>query len=181
MSEFTVAQAQADMRVGYLSGAPGVAVSATAWLVAAGVALAATPTAATWALLIGGAFIHPVSILVTKLLGSPGTHATANPMAGLALESTFWLLAGIAIALGAQALQPEWFFPAMLLLIGGRYLTFQTIYGIRLYWLLGAVLCGAGILLVLLRVPVFAGALTGGLLELAFAAALYTRARHSAA
>jgi hypothetical protein len=181
MTTFTVAQAQADMRVGYLSGAPGVAASATAWLVAAGVALAVSPTAAIWALLVGGTLIHPASILVTKLLGSPGTHAAANPLAGLALESTFWLLAGIAIALGVQALRPAWFFPAMLLLIGGRYLTFQTIYGIRLYWVLGAGLCGAGISLVLLTAPVFASALTGAVLELVFAAALYTQARRSAA
>ena len=36
----------------------------------------------------------------------------------------------------------------MLLIIGGRYLTFSSIYGIRLYWILGAVL---GVRLALLK------------------------------
>lgn len=181
MSEYTVAQAQADMRAGYLFGAPGVAASAVAWLAAAAVALTATPKAAMWTLLVGGAFIHPAGVLLTRALGSPGKHARGNPMGGLAMEGTIWLLAGIVIAFGMQALRLEWFFPAMLLLIGGRYLTFQTIYGMRIYWVLGAVLCLAGISLALVRASVPASAMAGGLLELAFAAGIYARARRSAA
>jgi hypothetical protein len=181
MSEFTVAQAQAEMRVSYLSGAPGVAASAAAWLAAAAVALAGNPSAAVWTLLIGGAFIFPVSVLLTKVLGGPGKHTKSNPMGGLAMEGTFWLLAGIAIAVGMQAVRQEWFFPAMLLLIGGRYLTFQTIYGMRIYWVLGAVLCVAGVALALGRVPVFTSALVGGLVELVFAAAIFLQAKRSAA
>ena len=181
MSEYTVVQAQSEMRAGYLHGAPGVAASAAAWLAAAAVAFGSDPKAAVWTLLIGGAFIFPVSVVLAKLLGSPGKHAKGNPMGGLAMEGTFWLLAGIAIAFGIQVLRLEWFFPAMLLLIGGRYLTFQTIYGLRIYWVLGAVLCVAGVLLALVRAPSVISALIGGLVEVVFAVAIFVQAKRSAA
>jgi hypothetical protein len=180
MNDFTVAQAQADMRVGYLFGAPGVAASSLAWLAASAVALNVTPRAGVWALLIGGAFIFPVSVLFTKLLGGPGKHSHGNPLGGLAIEGTLWMMAGIAVAVGVQVLRLDWFFPAMLLVIGGRYLTFQTLYGMRIYWLLGAVLCVAGIALALVRAPAHASALTGGLIELVFALGMYAWARRSA-
>jgi hypothetical protein len=176
MNEYTVAQAQADMRVGYLSGAPGVATSGVAWLAAAAVVMAVTPKAGMWALLIGGALIFPVSVLLTKLLGRPGKHSDGNPLGRLAVEGTVWMMAGIAVAFGMQALRLEWFFPAMLLAIGGRYMTFQTIYGMRIYWILGAALCVAGICLALIRAPVLTGALAGGLIELAFAGVIYVQA-----
>ncbi len=181
MNEYTVAQAQADMRVGYLFGAPGVATSGMAWLAATAVAMAVSPKAGMWALLIGGAFIFPVSVLFTKLLGSPGKHAVGNPLGGLAVEGTVWMMAGIAVAFGVQALRLEWFFPAMLLTIGGRYFTFQTIYGMRVYWFLGATLCGAGIALALVRAPVSTSALVGGLIELAFAGGIYAQAKRGTA
>ena len=89
MSDHPFSQAQADMRSGYFSGVPGMAVSGVAWLTAGAVAA----------------------------------------------EGTFWFLAGIAIACGMHFLRVEWFFPAMLLPVGGRYLTFQSLYGMRAYWL----------------------------------------------
>ncbi len=91
------------------------------------------------------------------------------------------MLAGIAIAFGISALRIEWFFPAMLLVIGGRYLTFQTVYGLSLYWILGVALCAAGIALALLRAPVAVSALAGGLIEVVFATVVYLRAKRVAA
>jgi hypothetical protein len=181
MSEYRFADAQADMRSGYLHGAPGIAASSVAWLSAAAVAVNVSSSAAVWTLLIAGAFIHPVSVLITKALGSAGTHKPGNPLARLAMEGTFWMLAGIAIAFGTSVLRVEWFFPAMLLIIGGRYLTFQTVYGLSLYWVLGATLCVAGIALALLRAPVPLSALAGGLIEVVFAALVYSRAKRVAA
>ncbi|MDX2218437.1 MAG: hypothetical protein SF172_05385 [Burkholderiales bacterium] len=177
MSDLTFSQAQANMRDAYLSGAPGVLVSGLVWLVAGGVALAVSDKSAVYALLIGGALIHPVGVVVAKLLGSPGQHASGNPLGGLAAEGTFWLLAGIAIAYGMHVLRLEWFFPAMLLLIGGRYLTFQTLYGLRSYWVLGGVLCALGTALALARVPVPVSAFAGGIVEVVFAGWLFSQTK----
>lgn len=64
----------------------------------------------------------------------------------------------------------------MLLLIGGRYLTFRTLYGLRVYWVLGASLGVAGLLLAVLLVRPSWAAFTGAGIELAFAAVLFAQA-----
>ena len=156
-------------------------VSGLIWLVAGLVAVLATERIAVLALLFGGAGIHPLSVLVTKLLGHPGAHSKGNPLGRLAIEGTFWLLAGIAIAYGIQVLRLEWFFPAMLLIIGGRYLTFQSLYGLRIYWVCGAILCIAGLALALARAPVYMGAFAGAAIELLFAALVFSQARRRGA
>jgi hypothetical protein len=181
MTELRISEAQADMRSGYLCGAPGIAASATAWLAASAAAFAVSSSAAVWTLLIAGAFIHPAGVLIAKGLGVAGAHRPGNPLARLAMEGTVWMLAGIAVAFGLSVLRIEWFFPAMLLVIGGRYLTFQSLYGLRLYWALGATLCAAGVALALGRAPTAVSALAGGLIEVVFAGLVFARARRDAA
>jgi hypothetical protein len=181
MAELTIIQAQANMRIGYLCGAPGVLVSGCVWLVAGLVAALKSPSTAVYVLLIGGALIHPASVILCKTLGRTGTHERGNPLGTLAIEGTLWLLAGIAIAYGMHVLRLEWFFPAMLLLIGGRYLTFQTLYGLRIYWVCGAALCLAGLVLGLSRAPAHLSALVGAAIELVFATAVFAQAKRNAA
>jgi hypothetical protein len=175
--DMSVTQAQSDMRQGYYSGATGILASSLAWFVAAGFALLATPRQAVWALLVGGMFIYPAGLLLCKLLGSRGTHAKGNPMGLLAGASTFWLIFCLPIAWLLSLGQPGLFFPAMLLVIGGRYLVFATIYGMRLYWVLGLVLAAAGFALAALNATAFAGALSGAVLEAVFAVACLVQHR----
>lgn len=164
----TFDEAQQDMRQAYYDGAAGVVVSATVWCVAALLAWQHSAGQAIAALLIGGMFIFPVSVGLAKLLGRSGAHSRDNPLAGLATSGTLWMLLAIPIAYAASLYKVEWFFPAMLLTIGGRYLTFSLLYGLRLYYLCGAALALAGIVVVLLRMPVTAGALAGALIEYGF-------------
>jgi len=180
MSEFTIQEAQADMRRSYLSGAPGVFVSGLVWLVAAIVAALHSESAAVLALLFGGAAIHPLAVAMIRLLGGTGKHSAGNALGGLAAEGTFWLVAGCAIAYAIHVLRIEWFFPAMLLIIGGRYLTFQTLYGLRGYWVCGGLLCIAGLALALARAPAVVGAFTGACIELGFATVLFMQAKRAA-
>ena len=60
------------------------------------------------------------------------------------------------------------FFPAMLRVIGSRYFSFATLYGLRIYWALGATLALAGMLLAALEASVAAGAFAGAVIEYAF-------------
>ena len=181
MSDHTFSQAQADMRSGYFSGVPGMYVSGVVWLTAGAVAVLVSHKAAVLALLVGGMLIHPLSVVVARTLGRTGAHSSGNPLGRLAAEGTFWFLAGIAIAYGMHFLRLEWFFPAMLLLVGGRYLTFQTLYGMRVYWVLGSVLCLVGLAMALARFPVPVAALAGGVIEVLFASFLFMRARRGSA
>jgi hypothetical protein len=172
--------AQADMRRAYFAGATGVAASAVAWLAAALTGYLAGPRAAIGALFIGGMLIHPVAMLLSKLAGRPGTHSRGNPLARLALESTVWLLLSIAVAFLAASHKLEWFFIAMLLTIGGRYFTFATLYGLRIYWVCGAILPLAGLGLLALGASSAVISLAGGAIELTFAAVIFAGERQRA-
>jgi hypothetical protein len=165
-----IANAQADMRHAYYGGAAGLLASATVWLAAGVVARVASPDRAVWALLLGGMLIYPTAVLLAKALGRPGTHTPANPLGALALEGTVLFLLAIPLAFGLSRYQIGWFFPAMLLLIGGRYLTFSTLYGLRAYWVCGALLAAAGVLTGMSRAPAWVAAVAGAVIECTFAA-----------
>ena len=172
-----VAEAQQDMRVAYIGGSSGAIASALAWLVAGIVALQVSPRSAVVALFAGGAFIFPASVLLSRALGSTGAHSRANPLGALALEGTVFMLFCLPIAYVVSLYRTEWFFPAMLLIIGGRYLTFSTLYGIRVYWLFGAVLAVAAYALFVLGASPAIGAFTGAAIEGIFAIVLFAVAR----
>ena len=172
-----IERAQADMRHAYFGGATGIATSALAWLAAAAIAMLVSPRGAIAALFIGGMFIHPGAMLLSKLLGRPGTHEKGNPLARLAVESTVWLLLAIGVAFLASFQRAEWFFIAMMLTIAGRYFTFATLYGTRLYWACGATLAVAGFALAALNASAGIITLAGGLIEVVFAAVVFANER----
>jgi hypothetical protein len=173
----TLSEAQADMRHGYLDGAPGVLASAIAWLVAGIFALAASPRGGVAALFFGGMLIHPVGLLFAKLAGRSGKHSNGNPLAQLALEGTIWMLLSIPIALYLAMYWPQYFFVAMLLIIGGRYLTFATLYGLRVYWILGALLALAAMALIAVEASAAPAAFTGATIEIVLGLLIFRRAR----
>ncbi len=170
----SIADAQRDMREAYYGGATGAVTSATAWLVAAFVATFVNPTAGMWTLIFGGMLIFPVSVLLSKLVGRSGRHSEANPLAPLAMEGTVWMLISIPLAVGAAFYRVEWFFPAMMLVIAGRYLTFATLYGMRIYWAFGATLALAVIPLLTFEAPAAAGAFAGAGIEYLYGIAIFT-------
>ena len=176
--DMTVTEAQADMRHAYYSGALGIFASSLAWVVATGVALLSSPQHAIWTLLIGGVLIHPIAALLCRMFGASGGHSKANPLGPLAMASTFWLIFSLPLAYGLGLQNPTWFFAAMLLVIGGRYLVFATLFGMRLYWVLGLVLAGAGFILGWRAAPASAVVGAGAAIELVFAAVGVVQHRH---
>ncbi|MDC0598482.1 hypothetical protein OAP18_01365 [Gammaproteobacteria bacterium] len=164
----SITDAQRDMRVSYYAGAPGVISSATAWLIAALIALVISPKAGVLTLIFGGMLIFPFATILCKLIGVSGIHSKGNPLAPLAIEGTFWMLISIPVAVGAALYRVEWFFPAMLFVIAGRYLTFSTLYGMRLYWIFAVALFISGWVLLSTSTPAFLGAFTGALIEYCF-------------
>ena len=173
MTPITIADAQLDMRIAYYGGAPGIMSSALVWFTAGMVALNLPAERAVWTLLIGGMFIHPVAVLLNKVLGRSGKHNPSNPLASLAMASTFWMIMCLVLAYGVSRMRIEWFFPAVLLIIGGRYLTFATVYGMRIYWACGAALALAAYPLVASNASPATGAFAGAAIEAAFAIAVF--------
>ncbi|MDB6095109.1 MAG: hypothetical protein JWM32_2671 [Verrucomicrobia bacterium] len=175
-SAATIAGAQREMRFAYYGGAPGMFTSATVWLIAGIVSIVQSPERAVWALFIGGVFIHPVSGLLTKAMGRSGKHSAGNPFGSLALATTFWMILALPLAYGVSRLRIEWFFPAMLFIIGGRYLTFSTIFGARTYWFCGAALALAGFALGRANASPTFGAFSGAAIEAMFAVTIFVEA-----
>ena len=56
----------------------------------------------------------------------------------------------------------------MLLIIGVRYLIFQSIYGMKVYWILGLILIVAGSVGLEANLPFYTFGITGGVIELLF-------------
>lgn len=168
----SLADFQQDMRRGYIWGATGIMTSGLIWLSAGLVASLHDPRTSIWVLFIGAAFISPVSNLLNKLLGAPGKHSEGNHLSNLALETTVWMIMCLPLAYGLAHFRIEWFYPAVLMIIGGRYLTFASIFGTRLYWLLGGLLGFGGYLGYSLGFPPHVTALLGAAIELTFGAFL---------
>ena len=164
-----IKDAQKDMREAYLGGSTGVFASGIIWLISGILALSVSKQTTILVFFFGGMLIHPLGILLDKILGRSGKHQKENPLGTLALESTALLFIGLFIAYSIFLTSPGYFFPIMLLTIGGRYLIFQTIYGIRLYWLLGFVLVASGGFLMMTKTAFYIGAISGGIIELVFA------------
>ncbi len=163
-----ISQAQSDMRKGYANGSIGMIVSGLVWLTSAIVSLQFSDNHAIWTLLVGGMFIHPLGVLLCKLMRFSGTYTKGNPLGNFGMEGTVFMIMCLPLAFGLSLQHPEWFFQGMLLIIGGRYLTFASIYGNKLYWVLGAVLGVAAYLLFNYKVHSFGSALTGSLIEIIF-------------
>ena len=175
----TIADGQCEMRTAYYGGAPGMLTSAGVWTVAGAVALRQTPERAVWALFVGGMLIHPLSVVLTTVMGRSGIHSKQNPLGTLALATTFWMIMCLPLAYGVSLRRIEWFFPAMLMIIGGRYLTFSTIFGTRLYWLCGGTLAMAGYLVATINAFPAVGAFVGAAIEAAFAIVIFVQARRT--
>ena len=171
---------QQDMRRGYIWGATGIMTSGLVWLCAGLVAHFHHPRTSIWVLFIGASFIVPVSNLLDKLLGAAGKHSPGNRLAALALETTVFMLMCLPLAYGLAHFRIEWFYPAVMMIIGGRYLTFASIYGTRLYWLLGGLLGLGGFVGFSQGFPPHVSALLGAAIELTFGA-LLLRAKRIAA
>lgn len=168
---------QRDMRDAFAAGAPGMAVSGLVWLAAAAMAARGPFVNAVLTLFGGGMLIFPLGVVACKALGRRGVQAAGNPLGALAIASTVWMIACLPLAYVVASREASWFFPAMMCVIGGRYLVFQSIYGLRVYWACGAVLIAAAWALVVARLDPAIAAAAGGAIEIGFAIALWTSHR----
>ena len=164
---------QNEMRQAHYDGAPGVLVSGLIWIVAALMCYQLGISKAVWTLLIGGALIHPISILVTKALGRSAKTNKTNALNQLGIASTIWLILCCAMAYGLFLLKPTLFFPAMMATIGSRYLVFATMFGRPFFWILGGCLIVAANLAFFLGASPVVAAGLGGLIEVLFAFRLF--------
>lgn len=174
--------AQQEVRTVYLSGSVGQAVSGLIWLVSAALSTWASPNSGLLALVLGGVFIFPLTQLVLKLLGRRATLSRDNPFTGLAMQVAFIVPLSIPVIWAAAQGNPNWFYPAFMIVVGAHYLPFITLYGMWQYGILAALLIGGGIAVRMLLPASFTpgGWLTAAVL-IAFAALIALTGQKSSA
>ena len=133
-------EAQRDMRRAYVNGGVGIFVSGLVWVIAGAVTFYVNLFSGMAALFLGGMLIHPLSLFLARRVYHRGRAGALNPLEMLALHSTAFLIIGLAIAYLVSGTYGDWFFAITLLAVGARYLVFQTVYGMRLFLMLGLTL-----------------------------------------
>ncbi|HEV8200422.1 MAG TPA: hypothetical protein VGS03_10400 [Candidatus Polarisedimenticolia bacterium] len=151
-----VADAQREVRQVFRGGFMGQLVSGMIWLASAAAATWGTPRLAMLILVCGGFFIFALTMLGLRLLGGPWKLSPGNPLNALGMQVAFVLPLCLPLV-GAATLQKlEWFYPALMVLMGAHYLPFIFLYGMPMFGVLAAVLVGLGLLMANAARPAFA-------------------------
>ena len=175
-----VSDAQREVRRVYLGGLIGNSVSGALWLGSACFAVWQSRRAAIILLVVGGFFIYPVLSLVLRMLRRPASLSAANPFRFLAIQAAFVLPLSMPLVAPVVAYRPAWFYPAMMVLLGAHYLPFATLYGMRSFLVLGALLIASGMALALYFPTNFSlGGWVAGAILLVFAVVGYSEMRHA--
>jgi hypothetical protein len=176
-----ISEAQGEVRRVYLGGLIGNSVSGILWLASAALAVWYSQKAAMILLVVGGFFIYPVLSLLLRLMGRPASLGPDNPFRFLAIQVAFVLPLSMPLVAPVVAYRAAWFFPAMMILVGAHYLPFATLYGMRNFLVLAALLIASGMVIALYSAGNFSlGGWVGGSILLAFAMIGYVEMRQAA-
>jgi hypothetical protein len=149
MTSETIATAQSELRYAYRSASVGQIYSGLVWLASAASWSVFGTSAGVLILLVAAFFIYPVTALVSRLLGSPGIVLSTNPLRVASVTIPIVGALGIPVAGAAGLYEIEWFYPALMLIIGAHYLPFSLLYGMRIFIPLGASIWIVGLVLAL--------------------------------
>jgi hypothetical protein len=144
-----VQDAQRELRTVFIGGFWGQLVVSAMWLASAALGTWDTPRAAILALVVGGFFIFPVTQLLLRLTGGPASLSKNNPLGNLAMQLAFALPMTMLLLVPVTAFRLNWFYPALMVLVGAHYLPFTFLYGMRMFVPLSAVLIGGGVVIAL--------------------------------
>jgi len=140
-----IAEAQRDVRTVFLGGAVGQLVAGLLWLGSAALGTWFSPRSAIEFLVIGGIFIFPLTQLVLRAMGRPASLPPGHPMNGLAMQVAFTVPLNLLVVAGATMFRLNWFYPALMIVVGTHYLPFIFLYGMWQFGLLAGVLIAAGL------------------------------------
>ncbi len=162
--------AQQEIRTRYAGGFYGQLVSGLLWLLSAGLAVWVGPRAAISTLVVGGFFIFPLTELLLRMAGERASVSADNSLRSLGMQVAFVLPLSMLLLIPVGLYRLNWFYPGLMILLGAHYLPFVFLYGMRMFWVLGSLLVGAGLLIVMYWSSIFSiGAWFTGVVLLVFA------------
>jgi hypothetical protein len=139
--------AQRDVRRVFLGGFPGQMVSSGVWFLSAAAATWYSPSTAILVLVVGGAFIFPLTQLLLRLMGRPASLPKGHPMNALAMQVAFTLPLNFPLIYAATVHHLYWFYPAFMIALGAHYLPFVFLYGMWQFGALAAVLVSSAVVI----------------------------------
>jgi hypothetical protein len=167
----TISEAQFEIRTRYVGGFYGQLVAGAVWLTAAALASWRGPGASITMLVVGGFFIFPATELLIRATGERTPVRSTNALRSLGMQVAFVLPLSMPLLLPVGLYRLNWFYPAMMILLGAHYLPFVFLYGMRMFAVLAALLVGGGTLIAMYFSASFSiGAWYAGTVLLLFAA-----------
>lgn len=165
-----VADAQHEVRSVYVGGFWGQLVSSVIWLASAAVGTWGKPKASIQTAVIAGFFIFPLTQMVLRLSGSPARVSKGNPLHLLGMQVAFVLPLSMLLLVPVGYFRLNWFFPALMILVGAHYLPFAFLYGMRMFLFLAGILIAIGVAIAMYFAATFSvGAWVGGIILFVFA------------
>ena len=165
-----IQDAQREVRSVYIGGFVGQLVSSVIWLIAAALGTWSTPKVSILFILIAGFFIFAFTQVLLRLSGRPASVSRENSFHSLGREVAFVLPLSMLLLYPVGLFRLNWFFPALLILLGAHYLPFATLYGMRMFLFLAGILIAAGTVIGLWFSRTFSlGAWIGGVALFVFA------------
>lgn len=143
----TIPEAQQEMRARYCGGFYGQLVSGILWLVSAGLGTWGTPRAAITSLVVSGFFIFAITELLVRIAGGAPSLSADNALRGLGMQTAFVLPFSMLLLFPVTLFRLNLFYPALMILLGAHYLPFVTLYGMRMFAALAALLIGGGVVI----------------------------------
>jgi hypothetical protein len=142
-----IRDAQLEVRTRFYGGCYGQLVSGALWLASASLATWSSPRAAITTLVVGGFFIFPITGLLVRLVGRRAPLSPTNALRGLGMQAAFVLPLSMPLLLPVGQFRLNWFYPAMMILLGAHYVPFVFLYGMPMFAALAGLLLGGGVLI----------------------------------
>lgn len=146
---------QREMRSAFLGGFAGQLISGLIWLLAAGISVVTSEQYGMAVLFFGCMGIFPLTQLTLRMMGRSAKVSKQNGLWALGSQIAFTVPVNFLLVGAIILYQPVWFFPAAMIVVGTHYFPFITLYGMKLFGILGALLVMVGAGLALYGPPIF--------------------------
>jgi Family of unknown function (DUF7010) len=143
-----IKDAQREVRSGAIGGFWGQLLYSILYLVSAALGTWASPKASILAVVIGGFFVFPLMEMLLGLEGRP-RMSKENPFYWLCMQIAFVLPLSMLLLWPVGLYRLNWFFPALMILVGAHYLPFATSFGMRIFLFLAGSLIVEGVAIAL--------------------------------
>lgn len=163
-----LAQNQREIRVAFLGGYAGQFVSGVIWLIASAVGTFIDPVYGMLLLFFGCMGIFPLTQLFLRVIGRSAKVDSSNGLWYLGSQLAFTVPINMILVWVIIQYNHMLFFPATMIIVGAHYLPFITLYGMKMFGILAALLIfgGTGIIFMGLGSFSLGGWVTGILLIL---------------